>query len=120
MSKNVLAAVAKETVYTAAKKMAARNIGSIIVVDRAFDVLGIFTERDLMNRVVARNKDVHTTRLKEVMTENPIVIGSSNSIATVFLLFKGSGFRHFPVVDKKKKLVGMISIKDITKAVSVR
>ncbi|MBF0123397.1 MAG: CBS domain-containing protein [Candidatus Omnitrophica bacterium] len=118
MSRSVLTAGGGETVFAAVKKMAALNVGAIIVSNKASDVLGIFTERDLMNKVVAKDKNVHTTTLNDVMTESPVVVSPEDSVSTVYLLFKDSTFRHLPVVDKNKKLVGILSVKDTTKAVS--
>ncbi|MBF0569720.1 MAG: CBS domain-containing protein [Candidatus Omnitrophica bacterium] len=118
MSRVVLTTDSVQTVHAAVKKMAAQNVGAIVVVGAAGEVLGIFTERDLMNKVVAKGCDVATTSLKDVMTASPTVVSPDDSIPMVCHLFKQGAFRHLPVVDQQKNLVGIVSVKDATKAVS--
>ncbi len=97
------------TVAKAAKLMAGNNVGAVVVVaDQR--IVGIFTERDLVFRVVARGLDVQSTRLSEVMTPSPRTIAPDKPFGSALLVMHESGFRHLPVVDKGK-LVGIVSAR---------
>ena len=91
----------------AAKLMAARNVGAILVVDDD-RLVGIFTERDLLVRVVARGLDAHATQLAEVMTREPQAVDPDKPFGYALLLMHEKGFRHLPVVDNGKP-IGVVS-----------
>jgi CBS domain-containing protein len=116
MSKTVLTALGDSSIYTVAAKMAALNVGAIVITGPGDEVIGILTERDLMNKVVAKGVNTHLVQIKGVMTKAPTVIDADESVATAYKMFQESSFRHLPVVDKNNKLVGMLSLKDIAKA----
>lgn len=103
------------TVYEAVKKMAEENIGSVIIVDEEFKPIGIFTERDLLRRVCASDLDPKKVRLGDVMTRDPITIKESEPARRALEIMLHFGFRHLPVVDENGKLVGIISIKDVSR-----
>jgi CBS domain-containing protein len=75
-------------------------------------LLGIFTERDVLWRVVAAGLDPKTTPLSQVMTRNPITVGPDTPIQSVMDVFTEKRFRHLPVVDDGR-LLGVISIGDV-------
>ena len=102
---------AEQTVLEAAREMVASNIGAIPVL-REGELIGIFSERDIMKRVVAEGRDPARTRLSEVMTANPLTVDMRESIEHCMVLMKEHSFRHLPVCDGKK-LKGIVSLRDI-------
>ncbi len=103
-----------DLVADAVKKMAEENVGSVVVVDEEMKPIGIFTERDLL-RLCASGADLSKTRLGDVMTKNPIVIREDESVKKALELMLYFGFRHLPVVDSQGRLVGVVSIRDVTR-----
>ncbi len=94
-------------VAKAAKLMAKKNVGAIMVVEEG-RLLGIFTERDVVFRVIAEGLDVKTTRLVDVMTPSPKTVGPNDSFGHALLLMHENGFRHVPVVENGEP-VGIVS-----------
>ena len=103
------------TVLEAAKSMAEREIGSVLVVDKD-DLTGIFTERDVSLRVVAAGLNPLTTTLGEVMTTGPITTTPNQACGEVLDIMRAGGFRHLPIIDQGR-VIGVISIRDIYTAV---
>lgn len=97
------------TVIKATKLIAARKIGAVMVVDDD-RLVGIFTERDLAVRVVARELDVQTTTLGEVMTADPFTVAPDQSFGYALSLMVEKGFRHLPVVENGKP-IGIVSAR---------
>jgi CBS domain-containing protein len=95
--------------------MAKRRFGAVPVVENG-RLVGIFTERDVLVRVVAARKDPETTRLGEVMTANPDTVKSSDAVLHALELMNQHGYRHLPVVDGER-LVGLVSIRDLYRSV---
>ena len=116
VSNQTLTKLAPETtVREAAKIMAERHIGAVLVcVDGRLS--GIFTERDVLNRVVARDRDPNTVKLSEVMTPNPDTVPPDATALDTLIRMHAKGYRHLPVVDDGK-LVGIISVRDLFNAV---
>jgi len=109
---NVLHTVtAEQTVLEAARVMATHNVGAILVV-RDGELAGIFSERDIMKRIVAEGRDPAHTRVADVMTANPLTVDVRESIEHCMVLMKEHSFRHLPVCDGKK-LKGIVSLRDI-------
>ncbi|MBL8834933.1 MAG: CBS domain-containing protein [Alphaproteobacteria bacterium] len=102
-------------VRDAAATMAERRIGAVLVVEDG-RLLGIFTERDVVTRVVATSRDPDTTTLGEVMTADPDTIGPDDSVALALERMSEAGYRHLPVVDRAR-LVGIVSIRDLHRSV---
>jgi CBS domain-containing protein len=99
------------TVRQAAKKMAARDVRSVLVTSRG-KLKGIFTGTDLINRVVARGLDPDRTKLREVMTARPESIDpDANALEALRKMHTGC-YRHLPVV-AQGKLCGIVSRRDI-------
>ena len=107
--RKVLKAAPGTLVSKAAKLMAARNVGAIMVVERD-RLVGIFTERDVVFRVVARGLDVQATRLSEVMTRAPLTVDPDTPFGYALVVMQENGFRHLPVI-KDGKPVGIISAR---------
>ena len=103
-----------ETVLEAAKLMADKKIGAVPVVEGE-RVVGIFSERDIMNRVVAKNINPQNTTVEQVMTTELIVGAPEENIEQILVRMKQANIRHLPIVDNGK-LVGIISFRDLLQA----
>jgi CBS domain-containing protein len=114
-NQSLLKLPASASVREAVRQMAERHIGAALVVKREAPggetLEGIFTERDLLNRVVARNLDIDRTTLAEVMTRNPATIRSDSTALAALRRMHDGGFRHLPVVDGSR-LVAIVSLRD--------
>ncbi len=99
------------TVMEAAKIMSDQRIGSLVV-GRGEKVVGIFTERDVLNRVVARHLDPLETIVKDVMTTPVACCQPTTKLAECRSVMTAKRIRHLPVV-KENRLLGMISSGDI-------
>ena len=94
----------------AAIVMSEHNIGAVPVVDDG-RLVGIFTERDILRRVVARDLDINGTTLGQVMTPNPQTTAANRPVSHALHLMHEAGYRHMPVVEDGR-LIGMISARD--------
>jgi CBS domain-containing protein len=98
------------TVREAAICMSERQVGAVLVTrDGALE--GIFTERDLLHRVVAPGRDPNGTHLVEVMTKNPDTIEADDYAIQALSRMSERGYRHLPVLDQGR-LVGIVSRRD--------
>jgi CBS domain-containing protein len=102
---------AGRSVLEAARYMMEHNVGALPVV-RGGELAGIFSERDIMNRVVAVGRTPGTTSVAEVMTANPRAVPLDESIEECLFIMREFGFRHLPIVDGKE-LKGLVSLRDI-------
>jgi CBS domain-containing protein len=102
---------ADQFAFDVAQAMVDRNIGAVPVLRDGF-LVGIFSERDLMKRVVVEGRDCRTTRVEEVMTEDPLTVSPDESLENCMLLMRRHGFRHLPVCEGKQ-LRGIVSLRDI-------
>lgn len=98
------------TVVAASRLMKQRCVGALMVVDHG-RLAGIFTERDALFRVIAEGRSPQTTRLAEVMTENPRTIEPERPFGHALHLMYEGEFRHVPVVRDGRPL-GMVSARD--------
>lgn len=99
------------TVVDAANLMNQRRIGALCVVD-ADKLVGIFTERDILNRVISVQAHPATTKVADVMTSSVITCGPKGHTADCAAVMSHKRIRHLPVVDGGK-LVGMVSTGDL-------
>lgn len=106
----VVTAPESMTVNAAARLMKEREVGAILIMDEG-RLVGIFTERDALFRVVSEGRDAKTTCLAEVMTRNPRTIHPDKPFPDALHLMHEGGFRHVPVVENGQP-VGMISARD--------
>ena len=102
---------ATRTVLEAARYMMEHNVGAVPVL-RNGDLVGIFSERDIMNRVVAVGRTPGTTAVSEVMTANPRAVAADESIEECLFIMREFGFRHLPIVEGKE-LKGLVSLRDV-------
>ncbi|GIV62247.1 MAG: inosine-5-monophosphate dehydrogenase [Rhodothermaceae bacterium] len=100
------------TVYEAIERMAFHNVGSILVLKNNRELVGIFTERDLLRRVVLKGLDARTTPISEVMTRDVIVVSSDTPRYEVERIMREQHIRHIPVADEER-LLGVVSLRDI-------
>jgi CBS domain-containing protein len=99
------------TVLEAAKMMADRRVGGVVVT-KGGRIEGIFTERDLVCRVVAQGRDPATTQLASVMTKNPETLSPGDAPESALERMRAGDFRHLPVVDGGR-VIGVVSIRDL-------
>jgi len=98
------------TVVQAARLMKQHNVGALLVVDGS-RLIGIFTERDALMRVLAASVDPLTTRLAEVMTPQPQTIHPDEPFVKALRMMHEGKYRHLPVVEYGRPL-GMVSVRD--------
>ncbi len=103
------------TVLEAAALMNERGIGSVVVIDDKKRLAGIFTERDVLRRVVAEKRDPTTTKLADVMTSPVACAAPHTTLDEIRNVMRERRIRHLPVADRKR-VVGMVSIGDLNKA----
>jgi CBS domain-containing protein len=101
----------EQTVAEAVKLMRKEQVGCLLVCndDR---IVGLFTERDLMQRVMANGRSL-TLPVQEVMTPNPVMVHPKDPIAVAIRRMEEGGYRHLPVVNEKGQPVGVLSVKRI-------
>ncbi len=109
--RDVLTAAKTDTVRDAALKMRKAGVGCVAVVDGR-KLAGVFTERDVLNRVVAEGLDPATTPLSKVMTPNPVAIDAAEKLDKVFATLAERRFRHLPITDGGA-IVGIVSLTDL-------
>lgn len=113
MTKDVLSVDQSTYVREAVRIMAENDIGAVIVQIEG-PAFGIFTQRDLITRVVAKGMDIGTTKLKDVMTQSIKCAQADDSVDDVLKVMYEENIRYLPVMDKRK-LVGIISTADLFK-----
>ncbi len=106
----VLTAPPETTVSKAAELIASRNVGAVMVIEQGH-LVGIFTERDAVFRVIAKGRDACSTRLAEVMTTAPKTVGPEKPFGFALLMMHEHGFRHVPVIENGKP-IGIISARN--------
>lgn len=100
-----------QTVFEAAGYMADCNVGAVPVLDNT-RLVGIFSERDIMRRVVREGRDPLTTRIREVMSTDIRTLGPGASSEEAMSLMQDHGVRHLPVCEGRT-LVGFLSMRDL-------
>lgn len=100
------------TVFEAVKLMKAERCGATVVLD-GDRLAGIFSERDVMLRVVAAGRDPRTTSVGEVMTSPPKTILTDTSKAAALELMVSQHIRHLPIVDQEGRITGLLSIRNL-------
>ena len=106
----LLTASLDTTVSAAAKLMAAKNVGAVVILDEE-RLVGIFTERDAVFRVIACGLDASCTRMRDVMTTDPHTLSPDKSYGHALLLMQENGFRHVPVIENGH-VVGIVSARN--------
>jgi CBS domain-containing protein len=99
--------------------MADKNIGAVLVME-GDTLTGIFSERDYVRQIVKRDGLPMTTLVKEIMTSKVRYVHPNQTLEDCMALMTGKRFRHLPVLDDNQKVVGVISIGDVVKAIISR
>ena len=107
----VLALPPEATVRAACQRMRERYVGSVLVTDGRDRLLGIFTERDAVCRVLAESRDADQTTLAKVMTTEVATVSPQATALDALRLMQDGGFRHVPVV-MEGRVVGIVSYTD--------
>jgi CBS domain-containing protein len=106
-----------ESVAKVVELMASRERGTALISD-GDRLQGIFTERDLLRRVVAEGRDPKATRVSDVMTEGPETLPDTANLAQAMRLLARARYRHVPVVDRANRPIGMVSSRHVIAFVS--
>ena len=93
-----------DKVQKAVEIMAERNYGSVVIVDKNNNVIGIATERDILKKLVAKNLDAKKTNLSDIMTEDPKVASEEDDVLDWLRIMSNERFRRLPVVDSAGKI----------------
>lgn len=101
----------EDSVLQVSRLMVERNIGAVPVLNEG-QLVGIFSERDLMTRVVVAGKDPARTRVSEVMTDDPLTVAPDDDLETCMTLMRRHSFRHL-LVCQGRQLRGIVSLRDL-------
>jgi CBS domain-containing protein len=106
----------RETVTNAVRAMQKEHRGVVLITEdgtEATPVIGIFTERDVLFRIIDGGRNPATIPLEQVMTTEPDCLGEDGTVADVLRLMSVGGFRHVPIVDGGGLPVGVVSVRDV-------
>lgn len=98
-------------VLDAVRKMNKERVGALLVLD-GNDLIGIFTERDVLTRIVDQSRDPAATTVAEVMTSQPVVVTSKATVSEAMAIVTEKRCRHLPVVEEGR-LIGLVSSGDL-------
>ena len=113
---DILTMTINGTVSEAAKLMARKNVAAIIVVDKAGNISGIVTERDLCQKVLAKGLVPDATAVGDIMTSNPDTLSPDDSAGDALELMQTRKYRHLPVV-VNGKCQAVVSVRDLYSAI---
>ncbi|MDH3315387.1 MAG: CBS domain-containing protein [Gammaproteobacteria bacterium] len=108
--KEVVRLAADATVRSASQLMAEQGVGAVLVM-KGDEIEGIFSERDALKRVLAKNLDPDGTTLAEVRTREMVTLDPDPWAVDALRIMSQVGIRHLPIVDQDK-VIGMISLRD--------
>ena len=108
---DVVRLAAATSIGQAAQAMAGRHIGSVLVCEGE-RLLGIFTERDVLERVVAAGRDPDQTTLADIMTPEPVSVTTETTVLDALKIMKERRVRHLPVLGEDR-IVGIVSVRDL-------
>ena len=101
------------TVHEAVQTMLSRRQGGVLITDAAGRLTGIFTERDVLTRVLGKDLDARRTRLGEVMTRAPEALTARDRVAYAVHCMSVAGFRTVPLVDGDGRPIGVVTVNDV-------
>ncbi|MCA9672699.1 MAG: CBS domain-containing protein [Myxococcales bacterium] len=119
MNTELISVATDASVTDAVARMVEHNCGAVLVRDGGA-LFGIFSERDLLTRVVAAKRDPDSTKVSEVATREVTTVDADAELEDCFELIKRGGFRHLPIVDNAGLPIGMVSARDFYRALVVR
>lgn len=113
MSKKVYTIRVDSTIKDAADEMKKHNVGSLLVVDEEDTILGIITERDIVRAYADKRID---SKIKDYMTKEVKGVSEDTSVINALNIMVENGFRHLPIVNERGRVSGIVSIRDLVKA----
>jgi CBS domain-containing protein len=105
----------QDSVLRAIEVMATRHVGALLVMSQG-SLIGIISERDYARKVILKNRSSHDTPVSDIMTSPAVSVTPDDTVHRCMQLMTEGRFRHLPVV-KGGRVVGMLSIGDLVKAV---
>jgi CBS domain-containing protein len=111
MTRDIVSLSVDDTTEHAAELMKQHNIGAIPV-DKQKKVVGIITDRDIVLRCIAENKDIKTQKVRDIMTSNPVVGDENMDVNDAARIMSERQIRRLPIV-QSDKLIGMVSLGDL-------
>ena len=117
MKKEIHCVDADRRVSEVAQEMRQLHIGAVMV-KRGSEMAGIFTERDLLNRVVGMGTDPASIPVSAVMTAKFMCVSPDATVEVAAFLMHKRGFRHLPVKDEAGDVVGILSVRDVLAALA--
>jgi CBS domain-containing protein len=112
----VITGAPNDSIYDCVMKMTGARIGGLLIMEDG-QIVGIFTERDLLNKVVPNNINVQATPVSDVMNHDVLCVDPDLTLEEAMSIFTEKRIRHLPVLEGSK-LIGLISIGDVTKWLS--
>ena len=100
-----------QTVFDVARFLVEHNIGAVPVLHDK-KLVGIFSERDIMKRVVAEARDPRSTRVSDIMTKGPVTVTPESTVEECMVLMRDHNCRHLPIC-QDNQLWGLISLRDV-------
>ncbi len=100
------------TIAEAAHRMKEHRTGCVLVTEREM-LVGIFTERDILTKLLGGAQDLTAVTVESVMTRDPEALTPDDAVAFAMRLMSVGGFRHVPLVDTARRPIGIISVKDV-------
>lgn len=114
-SKTVVTISSDASVLEAAKLMHSKHIGCLVVTDDS-RITGILTDRDIVLKLVASEKNPAETAVKTIMTSNPTMVNINYDVLDAVRLMRNRGVRRLPVIDEHRHLLGIITMDDVMTA----
>jgi len=108
-----IALPADTSVQEAIARMVAQHRSGVVIVDGAGRLTGVFTERDVLIRVLGQGRDPASTRLAEVMTPDPEALGADDRIGYAINRMSVAGYRTIPLVDAQRRPIGIVTVNDV-------
>jgi CBS domain-containing protein len=118
MSGHAFTVGSTSSIFDAIKCMVENDTCAVIVLDKG-GPKGIFTSRDVLNRVAVKNVDIRKTPVEKVMTANPVILSYSDPVSEALSKIYDGNFRHMPVRGVEGNLVGMVTMADVLKYAKV-
>lgn len=100
------------TVQQAIKMMQEKHIGCVLIT-KSGKITGIFTERDLLMKIIGKDKKLTASKVEDFMTPEPETLQRDDMIAFAMNMMHVGGYRHIPIVDDQNTPVAVVSVKDI-------
>jgi CBS domain-containing protein len=102
----------------AVRLMRDKKLGSVVVTEKEMPV-GILTDRDILMRITAEGRDASSTKIREIMTPNPVVVSEMVGIWQLIQIMKQHAKRRYPVISADGKLIGIITLDDLIELIGL-